>query len=151
MHTMARGGYYYSFLLTDRHSGYMKDYYLANKESATMLKAMETYRLWAEQKTGKKLKSVRLDEGREFVGEWDAWAEKHGIVLKRSEGYSSASNGVVECKHGVTFSMVHAVLHDSGLPHSLWAHAATYVVYMLNLLPSAHNSFKIPAEVFLSK
>lgn len=148
---MARGGYFYSFPLTDGHSAYTKDFYLSNKESTSTLKVMETYQVWAERKTGKKLKSVRIDGRGEFMGEWDVWAECHSITLTQTEGYSSSSNGVAEHKHGITFSMVHAILHELGLPHLLWAHAAAYVVYTLNLLPFACSGFKIPAEIFLLK
>lgn len=62
--------------------------------------------------------------------------------------YSSSANGIAECKHGITFSMVRVILHNLGLPDSLWALVATYAVYMLNLMPAAQNGFQIPVEVF---
>lgn len=55
---------------------------------------------------------------------------------------------VSEWKHGMTFLMVWAILHDSRLPQNLWALAVTYIMYTLNLMPSVQNSSKIPAELF---
>lgn len=103
----------------------------------------------AERLTGKKLKKICIDGGKEFINEkWKVWAKGLGITIDHTLAYSSATNGVVERKHAVTFTKVCVILDDSGLPPSLWAIAATYVVYMENLLPSSWNSFHIPAEIF---
>jgi hypothetical protein len=98
------------------------------------------------------MKRVRIDGGGEFANdEWRDWAKRHGIVLEVIPAYSSAANGVVERKHRTTFARVRAILHDSGLPKSLWSYAVAYVTYTDNLLPSAHANFQIPAELWTGK
>ncbi|KAJ3751594.1 hypothetical protein EV360DRAFT_10450, partial [Lentinula raphanica] len=65
--------------------------------------------------------------------------------------YSSASNGVAERKHGVTFEHVCTILYDARLPPFLWAYAAAYIVYTENLLPAARNGFQIPAQLWYKR
>jgi hypothetical protein len=152
MRTTAKGGYLYSMPIVDRHTGLTKDFYLKTKDGAMSLDAMEQYRVEAEVETGKKMKHVRVDGGGEFANKvWKDWAKRHGIKLEIIPAYSSSANGVAERKHGSTFARVCAILHDSGLPKSLWAHAAAYITYMDNLLPSSRANNQIPAELWTGK
>jgi hypothetical protein len=138
--------------VVDGHSGLTKDFYLKDKEGTTSLYAMEQYRAEAEGETGKKMKAVRVDGGGEFANDaWRDWAKSHGIRLEIIPAYSSAANGVAERKHGATFARVRAILHDSGLPKSLWTYAVAYITYTDNLLPSARANFQIPAEIWTGK
>lgn len=93
------------------------------------------------------MRRICIDGGKEFEGGWDEWATCHGIILERTPVYSSSANGIAERKHGITFAMVHAILHDLGLPQNMWAMAAAYVVYTENLLPSTRNGVCVPAEL----
>ncbi|KAJ3996531.1 hypothetical protein F5050DRAFT_1556038, partial [Lentinula boryana] len=54
MQTRALGGYYYSMPIVDGHSAMVRDFYLANKESATTLEAMKSYKARAENETGER-------------------------------------------------------------------------------------------------
>ncbi|EEB96374.1 hypothetical protein MPER_04503, partial [Moniliophthora perniciosa FA553] len=138
--------------IVDGATSFCRDFYLKNKDADTVLWVLETYRAWAEQRTGKKLRSIRIDNGREFVNEKvEEWARKHGIELEVIAPYSSADNGVAERKHLSTFARVRTVLYESQLPPFLWAHAASYIVYSDNMLPSARHPGVIPAEAFLQK
>lgn len=149
MRTTLRGGYYYSLPIVDGHSAFTKDYYLANKEVESTLIAMESYRVFAENQTGERLQCVRVDGGKEFINEkWRKWANLHGIRIEQTPAYSSSANGVAKRKHGVMFTKVHTILHESKLPDNLWAMAAAYVIYTENLLPSTRNGLRIPAEIF---
>jgi hypothetical protein len=152
MRTTAKGGFRYSMPVVDGHSGLTKDFYLKDKEGTTSLDAMKQYQAEAEGETGKKMKVVRVDGGGEFANDaWRDWAKSHGIRLKIIPAYSSAVNGVAERKHGATFARVRAILHDSGLPKSLWTYAVAYITYTDNLLPSARANFQIPAEIWTGK
>jgi hypothetical protein len=152
MRTTAKGGYLYSMPVVDGHTALTKDFYLKTKDGGTTLDAMEQYRAEAETETGKKIKRVRVDGGGEFTNdEWKEWAKKHGIQLEVIPAYSSSANGVAERKHGTTFARVRAILHDSGLPKSLWAYAVAYITYTDNLLPSARANNQIPAQLWTGK
>jgi hypothetical protein len=152
MRTTAIGGYLYSMPVVDGHTALTKDFYLKTKDGATTLEAMEQYQAEAEAETGKKMKRVRVDGGGEFTNdEWKRWARKHGIQLEIIPAYSSSANGVAERKHGTTFARVRAILHDSGLPKSLWVYAVAYVTYTDNLLPSARANNQIPAQLWTGK
>ncbi|KAJ3825769.1 hypothetical protein EV361DRAFT_764861, partial [Lentinula raphanica] len=43
------------------------------------------------------------------------------------------------------------LLHDSGLPPSMWLYAAAYTTYTENLLPSTRANHQIPAELWTKK
>lgn len=117
MRTRSKGGFFYSLPIVDGHSAFTKDYYLPNKEADMTMVAIECYRVFAETQTGKKLRCVRVDGGKEFVNEkWAQWADLHGICIEQTPAYSSAVNGVAERKHGITVSKVRTILHKSQLP-----------------------------------
>ncbi|KAF5390764.1 hypothetical protein D9757_004415 [Collybiopsis confluens] len=152
MRTQSLGGYYYFMPIVDDHSSMTSDFYLANKESAVTLDAMERYRVRAEKETDNKLACVRIDGGMEFNSAlWKNWAQKHGIRLEITTPYSSAANGVAERRHGTTFERVRTIIEDSGLPPFLWSYACAYVVYTDNLLPAARADFEIPAEIWYER
>ncbi|KAF8991118.1 hypothetical protein BDZ89DRAFT_896807, partial [Hymenopellis radicata] len=43
------------------------------------------------------------------------------------------------------------MLEEAGLPHSFWGEASNTHVYVRNMVPSARNPGKIPAEVWTNK
>jgi hypothetical protein len=152
MRTRALGGFFYSMPIVDGCSAMTRDFYLMNKESSSTLAALEKYKALAENETGNRLLYVRVDGGKEFSsGPWLKWAEENGVKLEVTPAYSSAANGIVERKHGVTFDHVRTILYESSLPPYLWTYACAYVVYTENLLPAARTGFKIPAELWYRK
>lgn len=152
MRVPARGGFWYMMPVVDGKSAFTKDYYLKDKEAETTVYVIEEYMVMAENVTGEKLLSVRIDGGGEFDNHlWRDWAKKNGIKLERIPAYSSAANGVAERKHRTTFDKVRTLLHDSGLPPSMWLYAAAYTTYTENLLPSTRANHQIPAELWTKK
>jgi len=63
--TQSAGGTSYFMLLMDGHSSYHTVAFLKTKSADVTLNVFETYHNEAERQTGKKLKRVRLDMGRE--------------------------------------------------------------------------------------
>ena len=81
----------------DGKSTHTEGYYLANKNAEMMLKAFKSYHVMAERQTGKKLRQIWTDGGREFCNElWDSYCKEFGIIHGTTLAYSSQSNGVVE-------------------------------------------------------
>ncbi|PPQ82316.1 hypothetical protein CVT24_002271 [Panaeolus cyanescens] len=60
------GGAKYLMILTDGASSYRVAYTLADKSAETVLALIKRYKAMAEKETGKKLKCLRLDMGKEF-------------------------------------------------------------------------------------
>ena len=76
----------------------------------------------AENEYQKRMREIMLDNACElYMGEMKVICEPEGIKLHTSVRYSPESNGVAErC----------AMLHDSGLPNSLWAGAFSTTTYV---------------------
>ncbi len=134
-------------MLTDGGTARRKDYYLSEKSADAVLAVFKAYHVESECQTGKKLKSVRFDQGKEFVNAaLRDYCQEHGIVIHTTTPYAHASNGVAERSNRTILEGVRTVLSDSGLPPSLWAEAAAYGVYTRNLIPSSRHPDKIPAQ-----
>lgn len=63
--TQSAGGMQYFMLIMDGYSSYKTVAFLRSKSADVTLNVFETYYKEAERQTGKKLKQVRLDMGRE--------------------------------------------------------------------------------------
>ena len=76
---------------------------------------------------------------------------RHGITVEFSAPYTNGHNGVAGRGMRTIIEGVCCVLTDSGLPPSLWADAATFVIYTQNLIPSARHPGVIPTERWSGK
>ncbi|EDR06651.1 retrovirus-related pol polyprotein [Laccaria bicolor S238N-H82] len=146
------GGAVYMFVLNDGGSSYRVGYFLTSKSGDATLDAFSEYHTRSERETGKKLIRLRVDMGSEFFNEkWREYTTRHGIIVEFSAPYAHGQNGVAERGMRIIIKGVRCVLADSGLPPSLWADAAAYIIYTRNLIPSARHPRLIPAEKWTNK
>jgi Reverse transcriptase (RNA-dependent DNA polymerase)/gag-polypeptide of LTR copia-type/GAG-pre-integrase domain len=146
------GGAYYMMVIVDGGTSRLSPYFLADKSANTTLRVFREYVEEAERQTGRKVKRVRVDMGREWLNdEWDAYLKEKGIILECGAAYAHGSNGVAERAIRTIIEGVRTVLVDSGAPHFLWAEAAATVAYVRNLTPSARHPDTIPEEAFTQK
>ena len=131
----------------DGKSTHTEGYYFADKNAETTLEAFSSYHVMAERQTGKKLMCIRTDGGGEFCNElWNSYCRKFGIVHETTSPYSSQSNGVVERANRTVIEHVRVLLHDSGLPASMWCEVASMVLYLKDFVPSARRPDITPFE-----
>ncbi|GLB45566.1 putative reverse transcriptase (RNA-dependent DNA polymerase) [Lyophyllum shimeji] len=150
--TVSLGGALYMMLGVDGGYTYMQSFYLSRKDSVTTLTAFKIYHRRSERETGRKLRRVRIDAGREWVNaEWFEYCNAHGIILEIGTPYAHAQNGLVERCIRTIIEAVRCMLADSGLPKSLWAEAAACAIYLRNLLPSSRHPGVISAEGWTGK
>ena len=72
-------------------------YIVSSKDVLTQLDIFKNFKAWAENKTGKKIKALRHDKAREYLGtEFNSYLDKCGISQQTTAGYSPESNGVAE-------------------------------------------------------
>ena len=146
-HVHSVGGAEYMFILNDGGSSYRAPYFLTTKSANATLNAFTKYHTRSEHKTGKKLVRLRVDLGSKFFNDkWREYTTRHGIIVEFSAPYAHSQNGVAERGMCTILEGMHCILADSGLPTSLWADAATYIIYTRNLIPSACHPGLIPAE-----
>ena len=125
------GGAHYFMLLMDGHSSYKVVALLKSKSADVMLNVFETYHKEAERQTGKKLRRVRLDMGREWHNRaWEEYRKRHGLVFEYTTPYAHQQNGAAERSMRTILNGVRTAMAESGLPMKYWADAVQTTVYV---------------------
>jgi hypothetical protein len=144
------GGAKYFMLLIDSATSYRHVFFLSSKSADTTLNAFREYHVESERQTGRKLKRVQMDMGREWHNAlWDKYVKCHGIVLDFATPYAHQQNGKAERSMQTLLDIARAMLVDSGLPQKYWADAVQTAVYMRNFIPSSCTLSKIPTAQWL--
>ena len=118
--------------------------YLLKHKSQTQL-VLEQFCTMVETQFCKKIKTLRSDNGTEFIMK-DCFAKK-GILHHLSYVETPQQNAIVERKHQHILNVARALMFHSYLPLHLWGHAILAVVYLINRIPSPALSNQIPFEV----
>ena len=92
--TLSAGGSKYFMLIVDSATSYRTVYFLSLKSTDAMLGAFKDFHYQAEQQTGRKLKCVQVDIGREWTNIlWNQYAKEASIVLDFTTSYAHQQNG----------------------------------------------------------
>lgn len=140
MPTPSYGGAKYFMTFTDDWSRYVSVYPLKAKSEA--FNAWQRYRSVIENQTGKKVKILRSDNGREYVNnQFLDDLRRQGIVHETSVPHSPAQNGVAERQNRVLVEMVRCMLLEGDMPAAAWAEALLTAVYIRNRSSSSAVDF----------
>lgn len=149
---VSAGGAKYFMLVVDGASSYRKVYFIPSKSADVTLQVFKDYHKESERQTGKKLKHVRLDMGREWYNEqWNRYAKDCGILLDYTTPYAHQQNGKAERSMRTLLDMARTMLADSSLPQKYWADAVQCAVYTRNFIPPTNAPMMIPAERWLRR
>lgn len=97
-----------------------------------------------ENSSGKKLKTLRTDNGGEYTStEFDNYLKKEGINHELTVPNTPEQNGVAE---RTLVELVRSMLSDAMLPKKFWAEALSTAVYLRNRSPSKIVQGKTPFE-----
>jgi transposase InsO family protein len=89
-------------------------YFLRQKDQ--VLKAFKEYKALVEKQLSLKIKAVRSDRGREYVGaEMIEFLAAEGILLQTTGRYSPDQNGVSERLNRTLLGRARAMLYEAGL------------------------------------
>ena len=150
MSHVSLSGYEYYVLFIDDHSRRTWIYFLKTKSE--VFKRFQEFRALVETQTGRKIKSLRSDNGGEYtLGEFVDYCAEAGIRREFTVPYNPQQNGVAERKNRSIIGAAKAMLHDQGLPLFLWAEACNTVVYLQNRSPHRALGHIIPKEAFLGR
>jgi len=95
--------------------------------------AYKAYEAWCETQLGARLKILNSDRGGEYQGaEFVKYLKSRGTEQKLNVHDTPQHAGVAERHNRTIAEHIHALLHASGLPKSLWGEAAHHVVWLLN-------------------
>lgn len=105
-----------------------------------------------ENETGKKIKTLRSDNGTEFVNnKMNSYLKSNGIRHELTVPYTPEQNGVAERYNRTIIEKSRCLLHDAGLTKSYWAEAVNMAVYLINRSINANLDNATPEEIWTNK
>ncbi|KAL0463243.1 UNVERIFIED_CONTAM: Retrovirus-related Pol polyprotein from transposon TNT 1-94 [Sesamum latifolium] len=111
---------------------------MKNKDEA--LDKFILFKVEAEIQTGKKLKRLRSDKGRDYESsKFNEYCQTFGIIHEETPPYSPSSNGVAKRKNITFKDMINSLLLTSRLSKYLWGEALNTACHILNRVPLNHN------------
>ncbi|KAL2243920.1 UNVERIFIED_CONTAM: Retrovirus-related Pol polyprotein from transposon TNT 1-94 [Sesamum indicum] len=127
------------------------DYVHADHKSE-VFKKFETWKIFVENQRGKRLKSLRTDNGLEFCNKnFDDLCNKFGVERHKTNPYTPQQNGVAERMNRTLLEKVRCLLISSGLQNFFWGEAVLTAAYLINLSPSVPLLGKSPETVCSGK
>jgi transposase InsO family protein len=107
-----------------------------------------------ENKTGRKIKKLRTDNGLEFCNsEFNFLCVDHGIARHKTVPGTPQQNGVAERMSRTILERVCCMLSNAGLwdKHGLWTEATSTSCYLINRSFDSAIDFKILEEIWTCK
>ena len=122
-----------------------------NSKSAN-IRVFKIFHTEAERQTGKQLKRVHLDMGREWHNEaWEHYRKEQGLVFEFTVPYAHQQNGAAECSMQTILDITRSNMAESGLPLKYWADAVKTAIYVRNFIPLSRRPRVVPAETWYRK
>ena len=144
------GGGKYVLTFKDDATSHGIVFILANKQPSTVLKAFKGYQAWTERQSEWQIKELRVDCGKEYMGEMFEYIKSQGIEYNPTAGYSPQSNGVAERMDRTLFEAACTMLDAAGAPLELWGEAVFAARHIQNRLPFRMLG-KTPHEAWTGK
>ena len=142
-----QGGGRYFLSLIDDFSRKVWVYILKTKEEA--FQRFKEWRKLVEVQTGRKVKTLRTDNGLEFVKtEFEVFCQTEGIQRHKTVSYTPQQTGLAERMNKTLLERVRCMLLSAKLPKSFWGEAVNTAAYLINRSPSTTLGFKVPEEVW---
>ena len=133
--SLAGSRYYLTFV--DDKSRRVFVYFLKTKSEAEVLQAFDDFLEQAERQTGRKLKTLRSDNGKEYVNRgFQKRLRERGIRHQTSTEYTPEQNGLAERINRTLVERARCLLFEAKLPKSFWAEAVATAAYLVNRSPT---------------
>lgn len=125
------GGSRYFLIFVDDCSRYTFVYFL--REKSEVKDRFQEYKSLVEKQTGRVIKVLRSDNGREYVnGDMQKYLSSQGIVHQTTVRHSPQQNGVAERTNRTLVEKARTMLLDANLPKQYWAEATLTATYVTN-------------------
>lgn len=110
------------------------------------------FKIRVEKQTGKKLKIVRSDNGREYLsGKFKEFFKHEGIIHQLTADYTPEQNGVAERFNRTLVEMAKCMLIQSKLLPTFWAEAIMTACYIRNRCPTRALQEGVPYTAWTTK
>lgn len=143
-------GAQYVFVIVDDYTAMTFVHCLKHKSDVTQ--AFKEFKVWVENQVGKKIKTLRTDNGREFINyNLEKFLKSNGINHQTSVPYTPEQNGVAERANRTIIEKARCLLYDSKLNQRFWEEAVKTAVYLKNRSPSKSVRGSTPYEMWSGK
>lgn len=144
------GGAKYFMTFIDDYSRRIFVYFLNKKSEA--LSKFKIFHLMVERQTGKKIKVLRSDNGKEYINrEFDEYLQGCGIKRQLTVPYTPQQNGVAERANRTLVELGRAMMSQSNLAEHFWAEAISTAAYVRNRCITKILNNKTPMEIWSGK
>lgn len=135
MPTVTPNGNRYIVTFIDDFSRYTVVYFLKCKDE--IMNCFKEYCASIETKFNKSVRSIRSDNGGEYIGGiMQSFLKEKGIRHQKTVPYSPQQNGVAERKNRSLTEMAKCMLLDANMENKYWAEAVNTANYIQNRLPT---------------
>lgn len=149
MSVPSKAGFLYYVIFVDDFSRKTWIYFLKCKESREILKRFKEFKALTENFSGKKIKTLRIDNGKEYTSEiFKEFCMSAGIKREFTVAYNPQQNRIAERKNRTIVEAAKAMLLDQNIETSFWTEASRTAVYIQNRCPHSHLDNKTPEEAF---
>lgn len=140
--------------LKDESSGYRLVALL--KSTAEVHTVLENMLTRVERETGRKVISIRSDNGREFENtKVDSLLSSRGIQVERSAPHVKQGNGIAERENRILCDTARSLLYNADLSRTdrlrLWGEAILTSAYLRNRVPNKRTRDRTPFECWFGK
>ncbi|KAH9392459.1 hypothetical protein TYRP_005538 [Tyrophagus putrescentiae] len=138
-------GSWYIVTFVDEYSKYAEIFTLKDKSAASVLKSFKDFQTRLERQLGTKIRKVRSDNGREFLGDFESYLKESGIQHQFTVPYRHQQNGTAERFNQTLMAKARCLMIESCMPEKFWPLAAKTACLLYNLSP--HSSIKFVEPV----
>lgn len=144
------GGARYFLLLKDDYTSYRYVYFM--KQKSEVKKNIEKFISLAERETGHKMKTLRSDNGLEFINkEVKEILESKGIRHQRSVVYTPQQNGRAERENRTLVEAARTMIQGQKMEKHFWAEAINTATYIMNRIGTSSEKNKAPYELWFQR
>ncbi|GBO41020.1 Retrovirus-related Pol polyprotein from transposon TNT 1-94 [Araneus ventricosus] len=119
------------------------------KSKSEVFSIFKEYLSRVQRELGRKLKSIRTDNGLEFCHkDFETFLRNLGIKIERTSFYTPELNGIAERFNRSSMEAVRTMLQDSGLQPRFWAEALHAYVHTKNRCSHKLTEGKTPMEIW---
>ncbi|GBN71268.1 Retrovirus-related Pol polyprotein from transposon TNT 1-94 [Araneus ventricosus] len=120
------------------------------KSKSEVFSIFKEYLSRVQRELGKKLKSVRTDNGMEFCHkDFETFLKDLGNKIERASFYTPELNGIAERFNRSSMEAVRTMLQDGGLQPRFWAEALHAYVHTKNRCSHKLTEGKTPMKIWL--
>jgi hypothetical protein len=138
-------------LITDRYSGYMWDFYLQDREAASVLHCLRGLLKHLDVQYNIRPQVIECDGEMTKAAAYKAFSTEMGFIWEPSAPRTQSQNGGAERSGGVFKEKVRAMGLGAAFPVKLWREMSKTAIYLLNRQPREWIDWKTPYQEFFTK